>query len=304
MKSFSAVSIVLGVASSSFGSQSIFSFALDDIINSVAGVIPTGSIPHPYPNNRTFVADEQEDLDSYECTDAKLNIELFIGDIDLSKVNTASLILPAFDVDAPFEINHAYLNGNNYGELKGKEDTWHLNTFVVDKNHILVNAINKIMIDIDIKNTGWCVEIDWVAVEFDYHNVFPNHSDKLVDNHPTTNGNSYLEVSLEFENPSDTTCNAQASLLDPDGEFIASITRVVDITSSQGISTIDLKYSAGDICRNNKNGPYAVGGVLVTCDNGIQFLKANAHTTTAYSLNQFEGCTHKPSSVPFLQVQK
>jgi len=298
MKSFSAVSIVLGVASSSFGNQNMFSFALDDMADGKNHRILTGAIPHPYPNNRTFVIDEGDDLDSYQCTHAILNIDLYIGDIDLSRVNTASLVMPAFDVDAPNEINHAYFNDVNYGELKGRDQAWHLNTFVLNKSDILVNSVNRIMVDIDIRNTGWCVSIDWVAVEFDYHNVFPNHSDRLVDDHSNTNGKSHLEVSLEFENPSDTSCNAQASLLDSNGQFIASITRVVGVTSSQGVSTIDLKYRAVDICHNNVNGPYTVSGVLVTCDNGVQYLKANAHTTAAYGLNQFEGCTNRPSPPP------
>ena len=99
---------------------------------------------------------------------------------------SATLILPAFDVDAvppagrPPEVNRITLNGKVLGNLSGANNTWQLNQFVVDIGDLRfpdraplgatpTPALNRITIDIDTASgadENWCTAIDWAALTF------------------------------------------------------------------------------------------------------------------------------------------
>jgi len=258
-----------------------------------------GQLPHPEPNDRTFVVNEGPGLDLYDCGDADLprgtvwlNSSLFIGDVDLNNIQSVSLVLPAYDVDIPDEVDHAFFNGRMVGSFIGSNDNWHLNTFSLNVNEVNYDAYNDISIHVDELNQGWCVSVDWIAVEFDYATIFPEHGDSLVHD---SNGCADLLITLGFQNPSDTTCNAQASLLDSSGFFIDAYTERIMIDSVDEVGEFDMVFSGSLLGEVGREGPFSVTGVLVTCDNGAQYLTPVAHTTAAYTLLDMQ-CPNAPAS--------
>jgi len=262
-------------------------------------ILPSTSIPRPDSNNRTFVIDAHSDLDNYKCRGRFLNITLDIdANIDLSVVTSATLVLPAWDVDLPHEVDYVYFNDRFMGSFIGSHNAWHMNTFALNLADI-VRGTNRIDVKIDQNLQGWCVSVDWVAIEFDYASVFPEHSDRLIDDHSHLAGNSGLEVSVSFQNPSSTTCDIQGSLSDSDGTFIGAITRAgVAVDSVNNIGIVNFQFPAIQICNNGKHGPYNLNGVLFTCANNAQYMKATVHVTSPYGLNQFEGCTNRATQSP------
>ncbi len=119
---------------------------------------------------------------------------------------TASIIIPAFDIDdEPFindfydcdgdgkideglqhEVDEVFLNDEKIGILTGDSSRWQLNTFTVDIAKIKFpsapgeTAINRFRVDIDTANwdvvlssgavgcgTGWSTAIDWVGVKYE-----------------------------------------------------------------------------------------------------------------------------------------
>jgi triacylglycerol lipase len=99
---------------------------------------------------------------------------------------TATLVLPAFDVDVngapdvPPEVDQISLNGKALGTLTGDNDIWKLNQFTVDIADLRfpdraalgatpTPALNTIQIDIDTASGGdenWCTSIDWASITF------------------------------------------------------------------------------------------------------------------------------------------
>jgi hypothetical protein len=240
---------------------------------------------------------EGEGLDQYECGgsnlpigSAWLNATLFIEHVDLNSVKLISLVIPAFDVDIPDEVDHAYFNGRKVGSFIGSDSNWHLNAFPLSADEVLLNEWNDISILVDEMNQGWCVSIDWVAVEFDYTDVFAEHEDALVHKR----GCADLKVTLKFDNPSDTNCNIQGSLLDSDGLFIDSHTDYIAVESVDGEGEVDMVFSGALLGDAGLEGPFSLTGVLFTCDNGAQYLKPVAHVTAAYTFYDMQ-C---PGAVP------
>ncbi len=99
---------------------------------------------------------------------------------------TASLILPAYDVDVnpgsgiPPEVNRISINGKALGNLTGDDGIWQLNQFSVNIADLRfparaplgstpTPALNRIRVDIDTasgSNENWCTAVDWAAVAF------------------------------------------------------------------------------------------------------------------------------------------
>jgi triacylglycerol lipase len=95
---------------------------------------------------------------------------------------TATLILPAFDVDEfggpPPEVDVISLNGTQLGTLTGDNNIWALNEFDVDIANLRfpdraplgstpTPAMNHVRIDIDTASgpvENWCTSIDWAAL--------------------------------------------------------------------------------------------------------------------------------------------
>lgn len=166
----------------------------------------TSPFTPPTTSDVLFVVDGGSGLDtgcSYR-SDGPLEITLavtrYVGPVDGSGrlVNpsalvtsgvvspTATLILPAFDVDVnppagrPPEVNRISLNGKVLGNAVGANNTWQLNQFVVDIGDLRfpdraalgstpTPALNRIRVDIDTASgtdENWCTAIDWVAVSF------------------------------------------------------------------------------------------------------------------------------------------
>jgi hypothetical protein len=266
-----------------------FSFLLSGLFFKQAfGANMYNAIPHPTPCNKTFVVTDGEGLDQYQCGgqnlpmgSAWLNATLFIHDIDLSSVDYISLVIPAFDVDIPDEVDHAYMNGRKVGSFIGSDSNWHLNTFPLEIDDVVMDQFNEISIHVDEMNQGWCVSIDWVAVDFETFDPFTLHSDVLIHD---SAGCADLQVTLKFPNPSATNCNVQGSLLSSDNLFLGAITDYRSVGSDDGYGEVDFIFDDSILGDAGEEGPFTVNGVLVTCDNGAQYLKPVAHVTAAYTL--------------------
>jgi len=94
-----------------------------------------------------------------------------------------------------------------------------------------------------------------------------------------------LLVTLKFPSPSDSSCNVQASLETTSGTFIASFTEEVETFSVDGVGSVEMLFDNSYLGAAGLTGPFLVTGVLVTCDNGSQYLKPLAHTTARYAIN-------------------
>lgn len=170
----------------------------------------TPTLPHsgssPWfepPDDYRFVRDVGGGLDT-GCSYADLYIDLPVsryfghtvgGRIDPALVEaghvapTAYLVLPALDIDTPFEVDNVYLNGQLVGRLEGANNTWAYNVLEVPidainlptepgKEQVLFGerwgvpptpASNQIRIDVDVLGGGndWCMSVDWVALYID-----------------------------------------------------------------------------------------------------------------------------------------
>jgi len=268
----------------------------------VKQVFGQGAIPHPIPNNRTFVVDEGSGLDVRRCGGSAngvapgtvwLNATLEVTGIVQEDVVAVTLVVPAFDVDIPEEVDHAYFNGRKVGSFVGSHDNWHLNSFPLETTEVRYGAFNDINIQVDEMDEGWCVSIDWVALEFDSQTIFPGHRDELVSN---ANGCADLKFTVEFPNPSSTQCNIQGSLTSQDGTFITSITEQVNVDESGGLGSVDFLFSGELVGGAGNEGNFVLNGVLITCNNEAQYMKTNAHTTESYSL--YEMCGSVPGPTP------
>jgi len=266
----------------------------------VEKVFGQGAIPHPVPNDRTFVVDEGSGLDVYACGGGAnvvpgmvwLNATLEVTDILQEDVVSATLLVPAFDVDIPDEVDHAYFNGRKVGSFVGSNENWHLNSFPLEPTEVRYDAVNDISIQVDEMHEGWCVSVDWVAIEFDFETVFPVHSDELVS---VANGCADLKFTVQFPNPSASICNIQGSLRAQDSTFITSITGEVNVDESEGLGLVDFLFSGELVGDAGYEGIFVLNGVLITCDNSAQYIKTNAHTTDSYSLYDM-GCPDAPRS--------
>jgi len=257
-------------------------------------VFGQGTIPHPIPNDRTFVVDEGSGLDVYVCGGGDdvepgtvwLNATLQVINIVQEEVVSVTLLVPAFDVDLPAEVDHAYFNGRKVGSFEGSDENWHLNSFPLEPTEVRYDALNDINIQVDEMHEGWCVSIDWVAIEFDFETVFPVHNDELVS---VANACSDLKFTVQFPNPSASMCNIQGTLKTQDNTFITSITEEVFVNESEGVGSVDFLFSGELVGDAGYEGNFVLNGVLITCDNGAQYIKTNAHTTNSYSLYDM-GC--------------
>ncbi len=52
-------------------------------------------------------------------------------------------------------------------QLKGANGVWQKTHMTVPVDNIKFGQNNTIKIDVDVNNDGWCMSVDWVAVEFD-----------------------------------------------------------------------------------------------------------------------------------------
>jgi len=99
----------------------------------------------------------------------------------------ATLVMPVFDIDSDSgEVDHVFVNGqqlltrsNSFVKLTGSNDQWSVNTFEVPIELLRfpsaqgkfatgstpVTATNTIRIDIDVTNAGWCMAVDWAALQ-------------------------------------------------------------------------------------------------------------------------------------------
>jgi len=268
----------------------------------VKQVFGQGAIPHPIRNARTFVVDEGSGLDEYVCGGEDnvepgtvwLNATLEVTGIAEEAVVSVTLLVPAFDVDIPDEVDHAYFNGRKVGSFEGSNENWHLNSFPLEPTEVRYDAANDINIQVDDMHGGWCVSIDWVAIEFDFETVFPVHSDELVSN---ANRCADLKFTVQFPNPSSSMCNIQGSLRTEDSTFITSITEQVNVDESEGLGSVDFLFSGEFVGDAGYEGNFVLNGVLITCENGAQYIKTNAHTTDSYS--QYDmGCPEVTPPTP------
>lgn len=151
----------------------------------------TSPLAPPKEDDLTFVVNSGPGLDT-GCTFREggplvfsVKIPRVFGDINTLKdvgliPKTVTLSMPAFDVDfSEGERDVVSLNGTPLpGFLTGTNQVWKLNTFYVpiemfnfpedpDEGGTAQEVDNVISIDIDINNEGWCVSIDWAAVEIE-----------------------------------------------------------------------------------------------------------------------------------------
>lgn len=168
-----------------------------------------GSSPFeaPPPTDRAFVADQGPLLDT-DCLyrsggpiEFEIEVTRVVGEVNgdgtlrdpatliANKVvsATASLKLPAFDVDYDAEVEPPYqperdlvsINGHELGFLTGSDEVWKLNSFEVPIEHLRfparaalggapAPARNVVRIDIDTANEEerWCTSIDWGVLSF------------------------------------------------------------------------------------------------------------------------------------------
>eukprot|EP00804_Cyclotella_cryptica_P000475 CCRYP_020032-RA/>CCRYP_020032-RA protein AED:0.05 eAED:0.35 QI:142/0.71/0.62/1/0.71/0.5/8/50/1510 len=149
----------------------------------------TSPIEPPAEDDFTFVVNSGLGLDT-SCTYRAgsplvftVKISRFFGDIptllDAGLISdTAALTLPAWDVDyAQGEQDEVSINGNKLSPyLTGENEVWKLNTYYVPLSMLnfpsdpgaggtVVPANNVISVNIDIGNDGWCVAIDWAAIQ-------------------------------------------------------------------------------------------------------------------------------------------
>lgn len=82
------------------------------------------------------------------------------------------LTVRTYDVDSDSgEVDHLYVNGTRVGEkLTGASDQWSTNTFDVPADVLRLptagnaTGTNEFMIDIDVLNDGWAVQVDWAEL--------------------------------------------------------------------------------------------------------------------------------------------
>ncbi len=99
----------------------------------------------------------------------------------------ATLVMPVFDIDSDSgEVDHVFVNGqqlltrsNSFVKLTGSDSQWSVNTFEVPIELLRFPGArgafatgstptpitNTIRIDIDVTNAGWCMAVDWVALQ-------------------------------------------------------------------------------------------------------------------------------------------
>src|SRR5206468_2437691 len=84
----------------------------------------------------------------------------------------ATLTMPVYDIDVPYEVDNVSINGHALGALTGSNNTWKSNQFTVPIQYLKfpqeggAPADNVISIDIDVANGGWCMSVDWTELKF------------------------------------------------------------------------------------------------------------------------------------------
>ncbi len=93
----------------------------------------------------------------------------------------AYLVMPAFDIDLPDEVDHVYLNGEFQRQLEGTNGSWALNIIPIDVRDLKFpsdpgspwgsppqTVTNEVRIVIDVNSDRrWCMSLDWVAIYVD-----------------------------------------------------------------------------------------------------------------------------------------
>ena len=167
----------------------------------------TSPFDPPEPDDHSFVTDDAPKLDtgcifsSLGPIEFDIEVTRHVGPVDGNGTlqnasdlvaagllsDTATLIIPAFDVDsnasppAPFlpEQDRVLFNGEEIGFLSGENNTWKLNSFDIDIDKVKFPArgsggapspaINTVTIEIDVGNAPtqvWCTSADWGSTDF------------------------------------------------------------------------------------------------------------------------------------------
>jgi hypothetical protein len=209
---------------------------------------------------------------------------------------TATLVLPAFDVDVngvpgyPPEVDRISLNGTQLGTLNGDNNIWRLNQFTVDISDLRfpdraplgstpTPALNTIRIDIDTASgsaENWCTSIDWATLDFKA--VSPtilshgNNSDAgFWDRHAFS---AALEAAhLPFDGCADTTrcrnpINIETSFVATNGARLAGI--IPDIVRTFGADSYHIvAHSKGGLDSREYLANHAPGDLTLLSHNTL-----------------------------------
>ena len=141
--------------------------------------------------------------------------------------NDLTLQINAYDVDYPFENekDFVYFNDKKIGRLKGKTNSWEINTFKVPASYIK-SGQNELRIDVDVDNTDWYttvseavltgssfvlkasdgtnpygVKLEWTNIGADKYEIW-RREHSLFDYSPkkiaeVSSGNTYIDENTE-----------------------------------------------------------------------------------------------------------
>ncbi len=222
-------------------------------------------------------------LDEYLCTGETIYFDMYVHTND-SEITSAVLTLSVWDVDEycdyeTCEVDNVYFNGHYLGKLTGADDTWSTVTFVLDPSWVngAVNGqpgVNHVVVDIDVLDGGWCVEVDWGQLII---NGGASGNAEIVS--LTTDKEEYkpgdtinVDVGMTTDEQSQTVV-LETNLFDPYGMNVYGMSG--DATLSSG--TVKHVTRQLQIPDDAKSGTYTVEAIVYDKNTGLRQDSATTH---------------------------